>query len=81
LRIRGGYKLKESPFKNDNQSSNQEEYSFGIGFDKGRYKFDIAYQYYTANGTYDFYPDYREVQPAILTQDLSKITTSLLIRL
>ncbi len=81
LRIRGGYKVKESPFKNDNQSSNQEEYSLGIGFDKGRFKLDIAYQYYTSNGTYDFYPDYREVQPAILTQDLSKITTSLLIRL
>ncbi|MDA8596024.1 hemin receptor [Flavobacteriaceae bacterium] len=79
--IRGGYRLYASPYKDALEDENQEEITMGIGFNFGRFKFDLAYQFSTVYSTYNFYPGYPEVQPADLKEDFSKFTTSFLIRL
>lgn len=41
--LRGGYRYEESPYKDETTIGNLEGYSFGLGYNFGNFKVDLAY--------------------------------------
>lgn len=81
LSLRGGYHFKQNPYKNSYSSDDNQGFSFGLGYNFGPVKLDIAYQQDSRTGVYDFYPQYDEVNPVELDYKLSKFTASLIINI
>lgn len=79
LSLRGGYYFQQNPYKNAYDSDNINGYSFGLGYNFGPVKLDMAYQQNKRTAAYSFYPQYDEVNPVELDSKLSKFTASLII--
>jgi hypothetical protein len=81
LSIRGGYRFEQSPYKNALDSDNLEGYSFGGGYNFGNMKIDISYSESNRTDTYNFYPQFTNVNPSNLELDNSTITATLTLSL
>lgn len=81
LSLRGGYHYEQSPYKNAFSSDNSEGFSLGLGYNFGTVKFDIAYQQDSKTSSYDFYPEYPEVNPVNLDYKFKKFTATLAINI
>ena len=77
LSLRGGFQYEESPYTNSVLSDNQETYSFGLGYNFGSIKLNLAYRKNNKNEQYNFYPQYNQVEPAQLNIDNTVITIGL----
>jgi len=81
LSIRGGYRFEQSPYKNTLDSDNLEGYSFGGGYNFGNMKIDISYSDTNRTDSYNFYPQFNNVNPSNLELDNSTITATLTLSL
>ncbi len=54
--IRGGVNYEESPYKNDQFLGDRAGYSVGAGYNFGKFKFDVAYDYVEQQREEDFFP-------------------------
>lgn len=81
LSLRGGLHTEKSPYKNAGDNENLEGYSFGIGYNFGQFKFDVAYSKSEQTKYYDFYPQYNQINAATLATEKSKITATLVFKL
>tara|TARA_B100000787_G_scaffold167760_1_gene155145 strand:- start:9898 stop:11283 length:1386 start_codon:yes stop_codon:yes gene_type:complete len=81
LSLRGGYKYEESPDINAIKSDNLQSYSLGFGYNFGTIKFNLAYSTNNKTGSYNFYPQYNQVDPAELSIDNTIITLGVSISL
>lgn len=77
LSLRGGYYFQENPYNNAPSSSSLTGFSFGLGYNFGFAKFDISYEESNRTSSYDFYPQYDNIEPAYLKHNNSIITTTL----
>lgn len=77
--LRGGYHFEQSPYKNAISTDNKEGYSFGLGYNFGAVKIDLSYQQDSQTGTYDYYPQYDEIDPVNLDLSYSKFTATMVI--
>jgi len=77
LSLRGGFQYEESPYTNTVLSDNLETYSFGLGYNFGSIKLNLAYRKNNKNEQYDFYSQYNQVEPAQLDIDNTVITIGL----
>ena len=75
--IRGGYRFEQSPNKNTMDSNDLKGYSFGGGYNFGVTKIDISYSDNNRTGSYNFYPQFNNVNPTNLKQDNKTITATL----
>jgi len=75
--IRGGYRFEQSPNKNTMNSDDLKGYSFGGGYNFGVTKIDISYSDNNRTGSYNFYPQFNNVNPTNLKQDNKTITATL----
>ncbi len=55
--FRGGLSYEESPYKNDIFLGDKTGFSAGIGYDFGKYKFDVAYDYTEQQRLERFFPN------------------------
>jgi opacity protein-like surface antigen len=81
LSIRGGYRFEQNPYKNALDSDNLEGYSFGGGYNFGNMKIDISYSDNNRTDTYNFYPQYNNVNSSNLKIDNTTITATLTLSL
>jgi len=81
LSIRGGYRFEQSPYKNALGSDDLEGYSFGGGYNFGNMKIDISYSNNNRTSSYNFYPQFNNVNPADLKLDNKTITATLTLSL
>jgi len=81
LSLRGGYHLEKSPYKNALSSDNNDGFSFGAGYKFRGAKVDLSYQKSSNTASYNFYPQYNQLNPAELNFDTSKITATLVINI
>ena len=77
LSLRGGYQYEENPYSNSVLSDNLKTYSFGLGYNFGSIKLNLAYRKNNKNEQYNFYPQYNQVNPAQLDIDNTIITIGL----
>ena len=74
LSIRGGYRFEQSPNINAPNSDNLQIYSLGLGYNFGKVKFNLAYTTGNNTSSYNFYPQYNQVQAAKLDITNTTIT-------
>ncbi|WP_299313887.1 outer membrane protein transport protein [uncultured Aquimarina sp.] len=55
--FRGGYRYEESPYKNESILGERTGLSLGIGYNFGKVKFDIAYDYSEQQRNQEFHPN------------------------
>ncbi len=79
ISLRGGYHLEKSPYKSAIDSDNTEGFSVGAGYKFRGGKLDFAYQKFTNTASYNFYPQYNQVNPVELDIDTSKFTATLIL--
>ena len=77
LSLRGGYQYLESPYKNLIFSDDQETYSFGLGYNFGSIKLNLAYRKSNKREQYNFYPQYNQIEAAQLAIDNTVVTIGL----
>jgi len=77
LSLRGGYQYLESPYKNLIFSDDQETYSFGLGYNFGSIKLNLAYRKSNKREQYNFYPGYNQIEAAQLAIDNTVVTIGL----
>jgi len=77
LSLRGGYQYLESPYKNLIFSDDQETYSFGLGYNFGSIKLNLAYRKSNKREQYNFYPQYNQIEAAQLAIDNTVATIGL----
>lgn len=78
LSLRGGYYIQQSPFVDAPEGSEFYGYSIGMGLNFGSVKFDVSYEESRQSSTYNFYPDYGNIEPAYLQKDNSIVTASII---
>lgn len=54
--LRGGYRIEESPFSNDNLMGDLKGYSAGIGYNFGNIKLDLAYDQAQQERSFQLFP-------------------------
>ena len=81
LSLRGGYHYSESPDANAIESDNIKGYSYGAGYSFGNVKLDVAFQDKPSTQSYNFYPQYNQVNAAELKVDNRIFTATLSINL
>lgn len=81
LSLRGGYHLEKSPYKSAIDSDITEGFSVGAGYKFRGGKLDFAYQKSTNTASYNFYPQYNQVNPVELDIDTSKFTATLILNI
>ena len=81
LSIRGGYHVEKSPYKNALDSDDIDGFSFGAGYKFRGGKLDFSYQKYSNTSSYNFYPQYNQVNPTNLDIDTSKFTATLVLNI
>ena len=81
LSIRGGYHVEKNPYKNAFDSDDNEGYSFGAGYKFRGGKLDFSYQKSTNTSSYNFYPQYNQVNATDLDFDTSKFTATLVLNI
>ena len=77
ISFRGGYHFTQSPYESDSSSSNLTGYSLGLGINFGFAKLDFAYEESNQSNSYNFYPQYDNIEPAYLKKNNSIFTTTL----
>ena len=55
LSLRGGYRMEESPYKNEKTVGDLTGYSMGLGYNFGKLKLDLTYDYYERENNYQLY--------------------------
>lgn len=55
LSFRGGYKIEESPYVNENAYGDLKGYSLGLGYNFGAFKLDLAYENSERDMNYQLY--------------------------
>lgn len=81
LSLRGGYHIEKSPYKNAIDSDDIEGFSLGAGFKFRGGKFDISYQNSTNTSSYNFYPQYNQINSTDLDIDTSVFTATLVLNI
>ena len=81
LSLRGGYHYSQSPDANAIESDNIKGYSYGAGYSFGNVKLDVAFQDKPSTQSYNFYPQYNQVNAAELKVDNRIFTATLSINL
>lgn len=76
LSLRGGYRIEESPYKNETTIGQLEGYSAGLGYNFGSVKLDLAYENATRTDNPQLYP-VGLTDTAEITRDLSSFILSL----
>lgn len=79
--FRGGYRYEQSPDVNAIDSDNLQAYSFGLGYNFGKFKLDISYANSTQTAIYNFYPQFNQVDPAELDIDNTMVNLGVSINL
>lgn len=75
--LRGGYSFEQSPDKLAIDSDNLQRYAVGLGYSFGNTRLDITYSDSNRTGSYDFYPQYNEVNAADLDFNTQNLTASI----
>ncbi|MFK5958592.1 MAG: outer membrane protein transport protein [Lutibacter sp.] len=81
LSIRGGYHIDKSPYKNALDSDDIEGFSFGAGYKFRGGKLDFSYQKESNTSSYNFYPQYNQVDATELDTNTSKFTATLVLNI
>lgn len=81
LSFRGGYHYQQSPYLDAPTDYDLKGFSAGIGINFGPVKLDVAYEENKQSGSYDFYPQYDEIDAADLQIDNSKITATIVFKI
>ncbi len=81
ISLRGGYHLEKSPYKSAIDSDNIEGFSFGAGYKFRGGKIDFSYQKFTNTASYNFYPQFNQLNPTELDIDTSKFTATLVLNI
>lgn len=76
LSVRAGYRLEESPYKNNSTVGDLTGYSLGLGYNFGRTKLDLTYDTYKRESNYQLY-DIGLTDFANINNQNSNITLSL----
>ncbi len=79
ISIRGGYHMEKSPYKNALGSDDTDGFSLGAGYKFRGGKLDFAYQKSTNTASYNFYPQYNQINTTNLNFDTSKFTATLVL--
>lgn len=75
--LRGGYSYEQTPYIEALETDNIKGYAFGLGYNFGNYKIDIAYDYKENTDYFNFYPDIAGVNGAELTKYDEKVMATL----
>lgn len=81
LSIRGGYRFEQSPDINAIESDDLQLFSLGLGYNFGNVKFNLAYTSGNKTSSYNFYPQYNQVQAAELDITNNNISAGFSFRL
>ncbi|WP_456420615.1 OmpP1/FadL family transporter [Lutibacter sp.] len=82
ISIRGGYNINKSPYKNALESDTFEGFSFGAGYKFRGGKLDFSYQKYSnTTASYNFYPQYNQVNSTELDINTSRFTATLVLNI
>lgn len=81
LSIRGGYHVEKSPYKNALDSDDTEGISFGAGYKFRGGKLDLSYQKSNNSSSYNFYPQYNQINTTNLDFNTSKVTATLVLNI
>ena len=79
--VRGGYKFEQNPFKQDIESRDLKGYSLGAGYNFGGFKLDFAYSDNNRTSSYNFYPQFSNINAADLQIDNKIITATITLNL
>ena len=81
--IRGGYQKTQDPIQiqNNFQPNYIESFSYGAGYNFGNLKIDLSYSNSINTATYDFYPQFNQVNAANLQVDNRVFTATLTLNL
>ncbi|WP_062060000.1 OmpP1/FadL family transporter [Aquimarina longa] len=75
--MRAGYSFEESPYKNDLIAGNKTGYSIGTGYNFGKFRFDITYDYTEQEITEQFFPNSAFNNGTLIDNSIKNITFSL----
>ncbi|MDY8134260.1 transporter [Aquimarina sp. 2201CG5-10] len=75
--FRGGYVMEESPYKNELILGDKTGWSFGIGYNFGQTKFDVAYSYSEQESIQPFFQGSGFTNFALLDNQTENITFTL----
>ena len=81
LSLRGGYHIEKSPFKDALDSDDLEGFSLGAGYKFRAGKFDVSYQKSSNTSSYNFYPQYNQINSTELNFDQSLFTATLILNI
>jgi len=81
LSLRGGYHLEKNPYKSAIDSDDTEGFSIGAGYKFRSGKLDFAYQKSSNTASYNFYPQYNQLNATELNIDTSKFTATLILNI
>jgi len=75
--VRGGYSFEESPYKNKAIMDDKTGFSIGAGYNFGKFKFDVAYDYTQQQRAQQFYPGSGFSNGAIIDSNRENLTFTL----
>ncbi len=75
--FRGGYSYEESPYKNTLILGDKKGYSFGAGYNFGKYRFDVAYNNTSQKRTEQFFSNSGFTNSVLIDNDTQSLTFTL----
>ncbi|WP_282081287.1 OmpP1/FadL family transporter [Aquimarina algiphila] len=75
--FRGGYSFEESPYKDELIMGDRTGFSIGAGYDFGKFKFDVAYDYTQQEREEQFYPNSAFTNFAVIDTYVDSLTFTL----
>ncbi len=75
--FRGGYSFEESPYKNKLILEDKTGFSIGVGYDFGKFKFDVAYDYTQQEREEQFYQNSAFTNFAVIDTYTDNLTFTL----
>ncbi len=75
--IRGGYSLQESPYTDDRIQGEQTGFSLGTGYNFGKFRFDVAYDYLEQELNEEFFPGSGFDNAAAIDRERENLTFTL----
>ena len=79
--VRGGYTYEQSPFSNALKTDDVKGYSYGLGYNFGNFKLDVAFSDNSSTGVYNFYPQFDNINAAELNLNNKVFSATLSISL
>lgn len=73
--LRGGYRLEESPYTDEDMMGDLTGYSLGLGYNFGNIKLDVAYDRSQQDRNYEFFPSF--TNGAYIDEENSNVTLTL----